>query len=196
MRILIADDDIVLRHALRVQLQKSGYDVIECADGAKAWAVLQDQPPPMAIIDWQMPGLDGPTLCQEVRNTPALSSMYVILLTANTRREDVISGLESGADDYIVKPYDWKELQARLRIGNRIVTLQRVLTARVEELQEALANVRRLGGLLPICSYCKRVRDDGDYWKQIEAYVAEHSEAEFSHGICPTCLESELEVNS
>ena len=196
MRVLIADDDVVLRHALKVSLEKWGYEVIACADGAEARAVLKESSVPLAIIDWQMPGVDGPTLCQELRNTPDLSSMYVILLTANSRREDVISGLESGADDYLAKPCDWKQLQARLRIGSRIVTLQQALTARVQELQDALANVQRLSGLLPICSYCKRIRDDSDYWQQMEAYVAQHSEAEFSHGICPTCLESQLEVHS
>jgi phosphoserine phosphatase RsbU/P len=195
MRLLIADDDVVLRHALRTYLEQWGYEVVECADGIEASAALQDAPP-IAIIDWQMPGVDGPTLCQEIRNSPTLSSMYVILLTANTSREDVISGLESGADDYLAKPCDWKELQARLRIGERIVTLQQALTAKVHELQEALANVRRLSGLLPICSYCKRIRDDRDYWQQMEAYVVEHTDAEFSHGICPTCLASELEVNT
>ena len=197
MRVLIADDDIVLRHALRVNLEKWGYEVVECVDGVEARAVLQESsPPPVAIIDWQMPGVDGPTLCHELRNTPSLSSMYVILLTANNRREDIISGLESGADDYLAKPCDWKELEARLRIGVRIVALQQALTARVAELQDALANVRRLSGLLPICSYCKRIRDDGDYWQQMEAYVAEHTDAEFSHGVCPTCLESQLEAHT
>jgi DNA-binding response OmpR family regulator len=195
VHVLIADDDVVLRRALRVHLEKWGYDVVECADGAEAWAALQGpSAPPMAIIDWQMPGVDGPTLCHELRSTPDLSAMYVILLTSNSRREDVISGLESGADDYITKPCDWNELHARLRIGNRIVGLQHALTGRVAELQEALANVRQLSGLLPICSYCKRIRDDQDYWQQMESYVAQHSGAQFSHGICPHCLESQLEV--
>ncbi|HXH23956.1 MAG TPA: response regulator transcription factor [Vicinamibacterales bacterium] len=192
MQVLIADDDAVLRHALKVQLERWSYQVIECADGAQAWAAMVRDSPPLAIVDWNMPGADGPTLCAELRRTPALSAMYVILLTGNTDRKDVIAGLESSADDYIVKPFDWDELRARLRIGTRIVGLQQALNARVAELQAALANVRKLSGLLPICAYCKRVRDDRDYWQRIEEYLSERSEAQFSHGICPECLRQQL----
>jgi len=193
MRVLIADDDAVLRHSLKVHLDRWSYQIEECADGRQAWQTLQGpQPPAVAVIDWNMPGMDGPTICQRLRETPALAPMYVILLTSNKEQKDVVAGLESGADDYIVKPFDWNELRARLRIGARIVGLQQTLAARVSELQVALANVRQLSGLLPICAYCKRVRDDKDYWQQIEQYVGAHSHAEFSHGICPECLETQL----
>ena len=189
--VLIADDDAVIRHALRAHLERWSYDVVACSDGLQARAALHGEaPPPLAILDWQMPGIDGLTLCRELRATPAISGTYVILLTGNRNREDVISGLESGADDYVTKPCDWNELRARLTIGGRIVGLQQTLARRVTELQDALANVRRLHGLLPICAYCKRVRDDHDYWQQIEQYVTEHSEAQFSHGICPPCMQT------
>ena len=193
MRVLIADDDAVMRHSLKVHLERWSYQVDECADGREAWKVLlAGNAASVAVIDWNMPGMDGPTICQELRAIPALSAMYVILLTSNNEQKDVVAGLESGADDYIVKPFDWNELRARLRIGARIVGLQQTLAARVSELQVALANVRTLSGLLPICAYCKRVRDDQDYWQQIEQYVGDHSQAEFSHGICPECLDVQL----
>lgn len=193
MKVLIADDDVVLRHALKVHLDRWRYEVEEYADGRQAWKAMQGpHAPAVAVIDWNMPGMDGPTICQELRETPALAAMYVILLTSNKEQKDVVAGLESGADDYIVKPFDWNELRARLRIGFRIVGLQQTLATRVSELQVALANVRTLSGLLPICAYCKRVRDDQDYWQQIEQYVGDHSQAEFSHGICPECLDKEL----
>jgi phosphoserine phosphatase RsbU/P len=193
MKVLIADDDVVLRHSLKVHLERWEYEVSECADGRQAWKAMQsNDAPSVAVIDWNMPGMDGPTICQELRETPSLSAMYVILLTSNAEQKDVIAGLESGADDYITKPFDWGELRARLRIGTRIVSLQQALAARVSELQVALANVRQLSGLLPICAYCKRVRDDKDYWQQIEQYVGDHSQAEFSHGICPDCLDVQL----
>jgi len=197
MQVLIADDDAVLRFALREHLERWSFQVVECADGVTAWQAMQDEAPPMlAIIDWSMPGIDGPTLCRDLRDVPALAGMYVILLTANTTRADIITGLESGADDYITKPFDWDELRARVRIGSRIVGLQRALGTRVNELQQALASVRTLSGLLPICAYCKRIRDDQDYWKQIEHYLAEHSNARFSHGICPDCMKVHLPENS
>jgi DNA-binding response OmpR family regulator len=193
LRILIADDDSVLRYSLRVHLERWGYEVTDCVDGEQAWQSLQtDEPPRLAIVDWNMPGMNGPSLCGRLRQTPALAAMYVILITSNLDQKDVVCGLESGADDYIKKPFDWDELRARLRIGSRIVSLQHALAARVSDLQQALEDVKRLGGLLPICAYCKRIRDDGDYWKQIEQFLEENSEAQFSHGICPQCLETHL----
>ena len=194
MRVLIADDDVVLRHSLRVHLERWSYHVTECVDGHQAWGALQkEEAAGLAILDWNMPGLDGPSLCRQLREVPSLAAMYVILITGNQDQKDVVLGLESGADDYIKKPFDWNELRARLRIGSRIVSLQHALAARVSDLQQALSDVKRLGGLLPICAYCKRIRDDGDYWKQIEQYLSEYSEAQFSHGICPQCLETHLE---
>lgn len=190
MRVLIADDDAALRHGLQVQLERWGYEPIVCADGEAARAVLGgDDPPPLAILDWSMPGADGVTLCREVRATPALSTMYVILLTAHDTRDEMVTGLTGGADEYITKPFDWGVLRARVQTGARIAALQLNLAQRVTELQNALAMVKQLSGLLPICSYCKRIRRDGNYWQQLETYLSEHSEAEFSHGVCPACFE-------
>jgi DNA-binding response OmpR family regulator len=196
MRVLIADDDPVLRHALKSHVASWHYKAVVVSNGVEAWQALQ-QPdaPPLAVIDWNMPGVDGVDLCRDVRATPALASMYVILLTGNQDQQDVVAGLESGADDYITKPFHWDELRARLRIGSRIVGLQQALASRVHELQQALGNVKRLSGLLPICAYCKRIRNNQDYWMQVERYLAEHSEAEFSHGICPDCLRTQLSID-
>ncbi|HVL67033.1 MAG TPA: response regulator transcription factor [Vicinamibacterales bacterium] len=190
MRVLIADDDAALRHGLRVQLERWGYEPVVCEDGAEARALLSGgNPPPMAILDWSMPGADGVTLCREIRASSALSTMYVILLTAHDTRDEMVAGLTGGADEYITKPFDWGVLRARVKTGARIASLQQSLAQRVTELQNALAMVKQLSGLLPICSYCKRIRRDGNYWQQLEAYLSEHSEAEFSHGVCPTCFE-------
>ena len=192
-RVLIADDDPVLRHALTSSLAAWSYTSVIATNGEEAWRALQQpEPPLLAVIDWNMPGMDGVDLCRHVRDTPGLAAMYLILLTGNQDQKDVIAGLESGADDYITKPFNWEELRARLRIGSRIVGLQQALAARVHELQQALGNVKRLSGLLPICAYCKKIRNGEDYWMQVERYLAEHSEAEFSHGICPDCLQTQL----
>lgn len=192
-RVLIADDDPVLRHALKSQLSAWEYASVIAENGHEALGALQQPDPPLiAIIDWNMPGIDGVELCRHVRATPGLAAMYLILLTGNQEQKDVVAGLESGADDYITKPFSWDELRARIRIGGRIVGLQQALEARVDELQQALSNVKRLSGLLPICAYCKRIRNNEDYWMQVERYLAEHSDAEFSHGICPDCLQTQL----
>ncbi len=102
----------------------------------------------------------------------------------------MIAGLDAGADDYIIKPFDTDELRARMAVGVRVLSLQEKLAERVDELQTALANVKQLRGLLPICSYCKRIRGDDQYWQQVEGYIAEHSDAQFSHGICPACYKN------
>ena len=115
--------------------------------------------------------------------------MYLILLTSRGDKEHVLAGLQAGANDYVTKPFDRDELLARVRVGAQMVGLQAELAARVHELEDALARVKQLQGLLPICSYCKSIRDDKNYWHQVETYVKSHSEAEFSHGICPGCWE-------
>jgi DNA-binding response OmpR family regulator len=190
MRILIAEDDAVSRRRLEATLQKWGYEVLAVEDGLAAWEVLQgEMPPPLAILDWMMPGMDGIEVCRKVRERSPSRPLYIIVLTARGSREDVVAGLQAGGDDYVTKPFDREELHARVRVGLRVLQLQMNLAARVRELEEALASVKQLQGLLPICSYCKKIRDDQNYWQQVEGYISEHSEAVFSHGICPDCFE-------
>jgi DNA-binding response OmpR family regulator len=190
VKILIAEDDMVSRRLLESTLIKWDYEVVVTSDGFAAWEALQSSDPPaLAILDWMMPGLDGIQVCRKVRGTPTSTPPYLILLTAKGRREDIITGLQAGANDYVTKPFDRAELQARLQVGVRIVELQQSLADRVIELEEALARVKQLQGLLPICAYCKKIRDDQNYWQQVENYISEHSEAQFSHSICPECYE-------
>jgi phosphoserine phosphatase RsbU/P len=191
MRVLIAEDDLVSRKMLEATLTRWGYEVVITCDGESAWkALASENAPRIAILDWMMPNLDGVDVIRRIRESRTGEPPYILLLTAKGNKEDIVSGLEAGADDYVIKPFDREELRARLQAGIRILNLQAQLQARVRELEEAIARVRTLQGLLPICSYCKRVRNDGDYWQQVESYIADHSDARFSHGICPDCFES------
>ena len=186
-KILIAEDDPVSRRILEAMLKKWGYRFFTAADGDRAWEIIRAEQPNVVLLDWMMPGIDGPTLCGMIREQIGLSYIYVILLTIRDKIEDRIAGLEAGADDYVTKPYDGGELRSRIKVGCRIVELERELAQRIRTLEETLAQVKQLQGLLPICSYCKKVRDDRNYWQQVESYVTDHSEVRFSHGICPDC---------
>jgi sigma-B regulation protein RsbU (phosphoserine phosphatase) len=188
MKILIAEDDLVSRTMLSRLLTSWGHEVVVTADGAAAWDVLKrDDAPKVAILDWMMPDVDGVDVCRRVRGLGRPEATYLILLTAKDRTEDLVAGLDSGANDYLVKPFDRRELQARLRVADRMVSLQHDLAERVRELQEALGQIHQLQGLLPICSYCKKIRDDGNYWRQVEGYLSAHTGVQFSHGVCPDC---------
>ena len=190
MTILIAEDDIVTRKMLENNLINWGYDVIVTCDGSEAWQALQcENAPKLAIIDWIMPCMDGIELCRNIRNTASLQSLYIILVTIKGQKKDIIEGLHVGADDYVTKPFDRDELRARIQAGVRIVELQENLADRVRELEDALSNIKQLQGLLPICCYCKKIRNDHNYWQQVEEYISQHLEVEFSHGICPECYE-------
>ena len=198
MKILIVDDEPIVRRLLETSLADWGYEVLPASGGEEAWAILQrDDAPSLAILDWTMPGLDGLALCRRVRGLSKPRKPYLIFVTAKARTQDIVTGLEAGADDYIVKPFNREELRARVRVGFRMLELQAILADRVRDLEEALARVKQLQGLLPICSYCKKVRDDRNYWQQVETYIEGHSDAQFTHGICPECrkkyVEPELE---
>jgi DNA-binding response OmpR family regulator len=184
MKILVAEDQAVSRHILAANLHKWGYDVTAVEDGTRAWEALQaEDAPQLVILDWLMPGMDGIEICRQLRQRPQTRPIYLILLTARRGQEDKIHGLQAGADDYITKPFNGEELRARVQVGIRVLELQGALAQRVRELEEALSSQ----GLLPICSYCKKIRDDQNYWQQVEGYISDHSEAQFSHGICPDC---------
>ena len=188
MRVLIADDDRVTTAILRHTLEAWGLEVVEAHDGDEAWERIKGAPEvSIAIFDWMMPGLEGPELCRRIREDQSHAHLYVVLLTTRETREDVVMGLDAGADDYLIKPIDPKEFRVRFKAGLRVVTLQQRLSERVKELEQAAESINALRGLLPICSYCKHVRSEPNYWEQVEVYISQHSALQFSHGICPEC---------
>jgi phosphoserine phosphatase RsbU/P len=191
MRALIVDDDPIAVTILSRTLRGWSIDSVTADDGAAAWQILTGaSPPSLAIVDWMMPRLDGLELCRKIRQDERCAQMYVILLTSRDQPDDIVAGLDAGADDYLVKPFRAAELRARINAGVRVLTLQARLSERVDELRLALANVKQLSGLLPMCSYCKRIRSDEDYWQQVESYISDRTDAEFSHGICPSCFKA------
>ena len=190
MKVLIAEDDPVSRRLLQAALIKWGYEVTVTTNGKEAWEALQaPDAPSLLILDWLMPEMDGVEVCRQARQLEALKSSYIILLTSRGSKDDIVQGLEAGADDYVTKPFDHGELRARVQVGSRVVQLQTALADRVKELEEAMANVKQLQGLLPICCYCKKIRDDGNYWHRVESYITGHANVRFSHGICPDCTQ-------
>jgi response regulator RpfG family c-di-GMP phosphodiesterase len=149
--------------------------------------------PCVALIDWQMPQQEGPEVCRLARLRLNGPPLFLLLVTVRDSKEDIVTGLQAGANDYVVKPFHKDELLARVKIGAQLVQLQQTLLDRVRELGDALARVKTLSGLLPICGYCKKIRSDRDYWQQVEEYLSKHSEVRFSHGICPECFQIHIQ---
>lgn len=194
-RILIADDHRPTREGLRALLERKSYEVATAATGDEALEVLTSfDPPQIALVDWEMPGATGLEVCRAVRNLHAGTYVYLIVITARDGEEDIAEAMAVGADDFIHKPCGVAELLARVRNGQRTIELQRNLASRITELEENAIRMRQLKRLLPICMYCKKIRDDTDYWQEIEVYIRDHTGTDFSHGICPICVASELAV--
>jgi DNA-binding response OmpR family regulator len=188
MRILIAEDDATSRRLLEASLARDGYDLVSASDGDEAWERLHEKDAPrLALLDWMMPGTDGIEIVTRLRREVRPSYVYLVLVTTKTRTEDIIRGLEAGADDYLTKPYDPQELRCRIKSGERILRLEEELATKVSELEEALSHVKQLQGLLPICMFCKKIRDDSDTWHRLETYIQDNSDALFSHSLCEEC---------
>lgn len=190
MNILIAEDDPISRKVLERMLNTWEYEVIAVADGKQAWELLQKPDAPrLVLLDWMMPELNGPDICRLMRKRETDNPAYIILLTAMQAKEDIITGLESGANDFITKPYNQGELKARLGVGMRMLDLQSKLSEKINELEHAAGHIKTLQGILPICMHCHKIRTDDEAWERVDMYVSKHSDAEFSHSLCPQCLE-------
>jgi sigma-B regulation protein RsbU (phosphoserine phosphatase) len=188
MNILIAEDDPVSRRILHATLENWGYTVSVTSSGTEALEVLQSEDgPSLAVLDIMMPGIDGLEVCRRVRELRSANPPYLILLTAMGTKENVVRGIEAGANVYLSKPFHREELRVRVGVGVQMLNLQNSLTQRVKELEAALSQVTQLQGMLPICSYCKKIRNDQNYWQKVEGYLSDHTGVEFSHGICPDC---------
>jgi DNA-binding response OmpR family regulator len=192
-RVLLAEDDAKASQALVLLLQRHGYEVTAAEDGQTAFeTLLAPNPPQIALLDWEMPRLDGIHVCRAIRSLPSRRYTYIIMVTARDGAPDVLDAFAAGVDDFLSKPVDAAQLFARLRCGERVLASEERSVARIADLERALDEVRQLQRLLPICMYCKKVRDDGDYWQEIDAYIHTQTGTDFSHGICPACAETLL----
>ena len=181
MKILIAEDDPVASKILRLTLEQVGHEATVVANGAEAWEAYLREPARIIVSDWMMPELDGLQLCRRVREIANRDYTYFILLTANHAGRDNFSrAMEAGIDDFLTKPLDREAIWMRLRVAERILAFT--------------SQIRELNDLLPICAYCKKIRDNNAYWTQFESYIHTHTGSNFSHGICPDCLSEQLET--
>lgn len=194
MKVLIAEDDAPSRFMLQSLLTKWGYDVTSARDGDEAWKILcEPEHPQLVILDWMMPGIEGPEIVRRLRERLPEKCYYAIIITSRSYKDSATRALNSGADDFVGKPYDNDELRARLAVGYRMNCLQKALSDHIQDLRQTLDRVKQLEGIIPICMYCKKIRDDQDGWNQLEQYITEHSEAKFSHSICPHCVKEQRE---
>ena len=185
--ILIVDDNpfniIVLERILQQE-----YDICSACDGPAALALAREHLPDLILLDIIMPGMTGFEVMSILKEEPATTDIPVIFITALDQGNGETQGLELGAADYIHKPFNL-DITA-LRIRNHIVRKQQrdLLIAQKREMEETIARIKRLEGIISICSYCKQIRNDQQSWQQMERYISDHSEAQFSHTVCPSCL--------
>ncbi len=187
-RILIVDDEpLNIKIAAKV-LQKQGYSTLEANNGFKALAIAETESPDLILLDIMMPEMDGFEVCEKLADQEITRDIPVIFLTAVSDRESLLNAFHKGGKDYIRKPFHSEELLARVKTHVDLKFAIQKQKELILELQNALHEIKQLSGLLPICSHCKKIRNDKGYWLNVEKYVSDHSDAQFSHSICPDCM--------
>ncbi len=194
-RILIAEDDFLVSKGISCLLKDIGYNVVGIApDGKKAIDMTIEKRPDAILMDIQMPNLNGIEAARKIQET---CPTPIIILTAHDSHDILEQATSTGIGAYLIKPPRSDEIDRAIMVATArhadLMTLRRmseVLEIKKSALEKALTKVKQLSGLLPICASCKNIRDDKGYWSQIELYISEHSEAEFSHGLCPDCAKT------
>ena len=171
--VLIVDDHPLNLKVLGTILRKHGFSLAVATSGREALDFVSRKLPDLILLDVMMPEIDGYEVCRMIKNGTATKNVPVIFLTAKTDTDSIVRGFEAGGVDYVTKPFNPTELLARVRTH---ISLKR-----------AFNEIKTLRGIIPICSNCKKMRDDRGYWEQVEAYIGKHSDAVFSHSICPDC---------
>lgn len=188
MDILIAEDEHSSQRILKTTVKKWGFIPVTTGNGKEAWDILKSAgAPDIALLGWDIPGISGIEVCRNIKAMKKDMPTYVIMLTARDSKNDIVMGLEAGADDYMTKPYYSTELLARINVAIRLINIQMVLARKIQEREEALDKLKKLKGLISICSYCKSIRKKDNNWERIEVFIESKSDLRFSHGICPDC---------
>ena len=193
LRILIVDDDPMNIQLLTKALQAT-YDICIATNGFDAIDQVKETSPDLLILDVMMPDLSGFDVCKIIKSEEAYADIPILFLTAMGTIESEITGLKLGGIDYLTKPVKIDLLELRVRNHIELKRRNDLVREQRDELEAALKRIKQLEGIIPICSYCKKISDDKSNWQQLEHYVSDHSEAVFSHGICPDCLKDQLEV--
>jgi len=188
VKLLVAEDEYTTRLTVQVILEQWGYRVDSVEDGEAAWKVLQKADgPQIAILDWEMPGIDGVELCNKVKRLDRDIPVYVIMLTGRDAQNDILQGFDAGADDYITKPFDENELRARVRVAERLVTMQEELAISNNELRAVLNHVEMLQSNLPVCTSCLKLEQYDGSWQTLQEYVEQKDDTRFHFTVCPNC---------
>ncbi len=190
-KILIVDDTPANIETLNETLENE-FDIYFAMDGNDALQKVQLLEPDLILLDIMMPVMDGFEVCRRLKENEQFRDIPVIFITALDQPEDESKGLVLGAADYVTKPFNPDLVLLRVRNHLKLKNQRDTLELRTLELEKILSEIKVLQGIIPICAYCKNIRDDQGYWNQVEKYVSEHTEAKFSHGICPTCFENEM----
>ena len=192
--ILIVDDTPDSLHLLNQMLTQQGYKVRPVPDGPRALAAARSTPPDLILLDIKMPAMDGYQVCEQLKVDDQTHDIPILFLSALEETEDKVKAFAAGGVDYVTKPFQVEELLARVETHLSLRTLQKQLEATVRklekrnaELEEAMSTIKTLSGLIPICAWCRKVRNDRGYWDNVENYIKEHSMAEFEESLCPNC---------
>lgn len=189
-KILVVDDNTANIDVMLTFLEMEGYDISIATSGKMALHVTKHDLPDLILLDVMMPDMDGFETCRELKKDPKTAAIPIIFVTAKKETTDIVQGFQSGGVDYISKPYRQEEVLSRVNTHLQLRHLMETQKQLINELNQALNEVKTLKGILPICSYCKKIRDDKGLWHQMEKYIATRSETEFSHGICEECYAS------
>jgi len=196
-KVLVVDDSPDILLLSTSILRRAGYEVLEATTGKECLDAVQTNHPDLVVLDVMLPDMTGMDVCRQMKNDKRSEDIFVILASGiQIASERQAEGLDIGADGYIVRPISNKEFLARVQAGERIKRAEDALREKereqeelVSQLKEALAEIKTLKGFIPICALCKKIRDDEGYWDQLEVYISKHTDAKFTHGLCPECVE-------